>query len=528
MNPFAINPSVRAWSVAAVVLSVAALMSGALIWQLELSRLRESRALVSNLATERAYLVGNSVDHALSATLALAALVRQGNGTVENFPEIAAQMLPLYPGASSLALAPAGVVREIIPLRGNEKAIGHDLLKDPQRTKEAFLARDTGRLTLAGPFELVQGGFAAAGRMPVFLDDGRGGRAFWGLTAILIKFPDALAPAQFAALEARGFAYALWRIHPDSGTRQVIAASATPLADPVEIQLQVPNATWTLGLSPVQGWGDHAGLFGKAALGLMFSLLLAGLTLLLLNARNQEALLESRVAQRTADLQRFSEITAHHLQEPARRIASYAELLGRQLPSRLDDPEALLALDFIGQQARYLQNLLRDVQRYLVADQPLAAVQRVDTGAVVAQVAEKMAQRVGASGAQITVGTLPAVWVDPQRLGDVFEMLLDNALRHGVPGDTPARPLHIRVEGACDGAVVRLRVSDKGPGIEAQYRERVFRAFERLQSGSTDSGVGLALVRRMVESGGGRAWIEEAAGGGCCVCLELPQVQAKS
>ena len=66
-----------------------------------------------------------------------------------------------------------------------------------------------------------------------------------------------------------------------------------------------------------------------------------------------------------------------------------------------------------------------------------------------------------------------------------------------------------------------MRVSDNVPGIEAQYRERVFRAFERLQSGSTSSGIGLALVRRIVESGGGRAGIEETVGGGCCVWFEL-------
>jgi PAS domain S-box-containing protein len=237
---------------------------------------------------------------------------------------------------------------------------------------------------------------------------------------------------------------------------------------------------------------------------------------------------EEALSRANADLQRFTEVTAHHLQEPARRIASYADLLGKQLSGKLDDSQAKLSLDFINQQARYLQNLLRDVQRYLAADQPMGTVQQVDTPAVVAQVVHMLAPQVAASGAQIAVGELPPVWFDAQRLGEVFELLLDNALRHGVPGNTPARPLHIRVEGACEGAVVRLRVSDNGPGIEAQYHERVFRAFERLQAGSTDSGIGLALVRRIVESAGGRTWIEDAAGGGCCVCLELPQVQTKS
>ena len=244
-----------------------------------------------------------------------------------------------------------------------------------------------------------------------------------------------------------------------------------------------------------------------------------------------EALRQSQrtLAFNTADLQLFSEVTAHHLQEPVRRLASYAGLLGKQLVGKQIDPEVQRSLDFIGQQARYLQNLLRDVQRYLVADQPLGTLQRVDIRAVVRRVVDGLDLRMIASGARIDVAELPPVWFDAARLGEVFELLLDNALRHGgavgVNAGEAARALHITVGGERIGSVVRLRVSDNGPGIETQYRERVFRAFERLQSGSTDSGVGLALVRRIVESGGGRAWIDETPGGGCSVWFELPQAE---
>ncbi len=254
---------------------------------------------------------------------------------------------------------------------------------------------------------------------------------------------------------------------------------------------------------------------------------------------------QQTLARSNADLRRFSEITAHHLQEPARRMASYADLLGRQLAGKHDDPELQMSLDFIAQQARYQQNLLRDVQRYLAADQPLGQLEWVDASAVAAQVVEKLADRLAASGACLTVGELPPVWFDAARLGDVFELLIDNALRHGAgpakpatgPTELPddqagdeigdaARPLQIRIDGECAGNLLRLRVSDNGPGIEPQYRERVFRPFERLQSGGDGTGIGLALVRRIAESGGGSAWIEASPDGGCSVVLELPQAKA--
>ena len=69
--------------------------------------------------------------------------MQQGGGKIDNFEATAIGMLPYYPGAASLQLAPDGVIREIVPLAGNEKAIGHNLLADPTRNKEAFLARDT-------------------------------------------------------------------------------------------------------------------------------------------------------------------------------------------------------------------------------------------------------------------------------------------------------------------------------------------------------------------------------------------------
>jgi PAS domain S-box-containing protein len=269
-----------------VILLAAVLVSSVIIWRSEQNRLQIERARIADLAGDHAHALQATIERSLSATYALAALVRQGKGTIPDFETTAAEMLPFYPGASSLQLAPGGVVRQIVPLTGNEGAIGHNLLKDPARTKEAFLALDTGKLTLAGPFNLVQGGIGAVGRLPVFINDAKGGRSFWGFTIVLIRFPEALNTAQLPQLEKRGFRYELWRIHPDSGKRQVIAASSTvPLVKPVDRPLTVPNGTWTLSVTPIHGWSDPWGLTLKGATGTLFSLLLFFLTRSLLNTR---------------------------------------------------------------------------------------------------------------------------------------------------------------------------------------------------------------------------------------------------
>src|SRR3989338_6482822 len=101
---------------------LAAVAASGLIWSSEQYRLHEQRTRVSNLAGVHAQALQRNIERALSATYALAALVRQGNGTISNFEAVGSQMLLFYPGVSGLSLAPGGIIRNVVPLAGNEKA----------------------------------------------------------------------------------------------------------------------------------------------------------------------------------------------------------------------------------------------------------------------------------------------------------------------------------------------------------------------------------------------------------------------
>ncbi len=114
---------------------------------------------------------------------------------------------------------------------------------------------------------------------------------------------------------------------------------------------------------------------------------------------------------------------------------------------------------------------------------------------------------------------MPSVYIDSPRLTDLFDVALDNALQFA---GTTEHPLLIKVEGERQGARVRFQVSDNGLGIDEEYRERVFRVFERLSTRGEGTGIGLAIVRRIAESCGGRAWMEATPHGGCCLVFELP------
>lgn len=231
---------------------------------------------------------------------------------------------------------------------------------------------------------------------------------------------------------------------------------------------------------------------------------------------------EARLNRANADLRRFAEVSAHHLQEPSRRLASYAMRLHKSLAGKLDDEEALTELGFIRQDAERLRGLLQDIQLYLAAGDPIGAVQRQDARAVLQGVTDAKTDDIQAAGAEVLIRDLPAVVLDRRRLAEIFSILLVNALKYR----RPDRPACIEFSGQRTEQGARLRVADNGQGIPEAYRERVFGVFERLHPGGegAGTGIGLAIVRRIAESRGGRVWIEDSELGGTAVVVVLPEM----
>jgi diguanylate cyclase (GGDEF)-like protein/PAS domain S-box-containing protein len=291
----------RSTAVAIGFFLIAAFAAEGLVWRFEQYRLQHEHATAAGYAADRAQTLRMCIERAMAANFALALLVRQSNGSVPNFATVADEMLPFYPGASELALAPHGVIGEVAPLQGNEKALGLDVLSYPPQHIEAEISRNSGKLTLAGPLQLVQGGLGIVGRLPVFLD-APGGSRFWGFTEVVMRLPEALAPAQLRQLLTQGYDYQLWRVNPVTGARQVIEASQPGLTFvPVEQAVQLPNGNWTLSIVPTRGWNHPLGLSLEIALGLIVSVLLGYVAKLALDLKSHELGLEALISARTAE-----------------------------------------------------------------------------------------------------------------------------------------------------------------------------------------------------------------------------------
>ncbi|HLO76937.1 MAG TPA: ATP-binding protein, partial [Magnetospirillum sp.] len=221
----------------------------------------------------------------------------------------------------------------------------------------------------------------------------------------------------------------------------------------------------------------------------------------------------------TEDVRRFSEILAHHLQEPARLQACYAQVLRRRLPdplpSDLDE-----ALTIIEEGANYLRRLLRDAHLYIVLDRLPPPDRPVDCANAVAVAWQHLAPAVKASGARLEVSDLPSVWLAEQRLIDIFTVLLGNAVEYRDPDRAPV----VRVFSRQDAHETVISVADNGIGIQARYHEQIFHPFERLhtQTQHPGTGIGLALARKIAENAGGRLWVESEPDLGATFHLALP------
>jgi diguanylate cyclase (GGDEF)-like protein len=289
--------------VAVMVFVLALITSFGFAWEIEDRNLKSERLRISALTASHAQAIQTTMERALSATYSIAAMVRQSKGSAPDFEGIASEMLPWYPGVAILGLSPGGVIRRIAPLAGNEKSIGFDQLKDPIQGAEARLAKESGKLTLAGPLQLVQGGLGAVGRLPIYLEDGNGKPFFWGLTYAVIRFPQALSGTRLESLRESGLDYSLWRISPEGSSPQVIASSiAGRLASPVEHYINLPNGQWTLSVAPTNGWGNSHRLTLQGALALAFSLLIAYASKLLIELKSHERGQEALIALRTREI----------------------------------------------------------------------------------------------------------------------------------------------------------------------------------------------------------------------------------
>ncbi|MBI1785607.1 PAS domain S-box protein, partial [Candidatus Sumerlaeota bacterium] len=217
------------------------------------------------------------------------------------------------------------------------------------------------------------------------------------------------------------------------------------------------------------------------------------------------------LVRKNAELDEFTYIASHDLQEPLRKLTAFTDFLKKDIGENLP-PRAEKDLGFIVDAATRMQTLVQDLLQLSRAGKAAMKREKILLNECAQHALEAVAMRIETSKAMIKQDDLPEVWGDRTMLTQLYQNLVGNALKFIAPGDTPEITLTCE---RVDDQIV-LGVKDNGIGIKPEYAEQIFAPFKRLHGRDKyeGSGIGLSICRKCVERHGGTIWVESEPGKG--------------
>jgi PAS domain S-box-containing protein len=229
--------------------------------------------------------------------------------------------------------------------------------------------------------------------------------------------------------------------------------------------------------------------------------------------------LETALIQSNEDLARFAYVSSHDLQEPLRIMSSFCTLLERRNRGKLDrDSEQFI--DYIVSSAARMMQMVNDLLQYSRVTNDESTPTAVDINEVLEAALNNLQRAIHESGATIVPGRLPVAAGKPGLLVRVLQNLIANSLKYRSPDRKP----EVRIDAERCGTFWKFRVTDNGIGFDMRYAAKVFMIFQRLhgQGDYAGSGIGLAIVKRIVERHGGHVGVESEPGKGSSFWFTLP------
>ena len=235
--------------------------------------------------------------------------------------------------------------------------------------------------------------------------------------------------------------------------------------------------------------------------------------------------LEERVKQRTAELEsankelnRFAYIVSHDLKAPLRGIGQVAQWLDTDYREVLDE-DGRNALNLLTGRVKILDNLIEGILRYSRIGRESLENKETDLNKIIEEIIEIISPPLHI---KITYDKLPVIIVDPTRIEQLFQNLISNAIKFI---DKPEGEIHISNKDKGDYWL--FSVSDNGPGIDKKYFDKIFTIFQTLSSkdDSGNTGIGLSIVKKIVELYHGEIWLESELGRGTTFFFTIKKIK---
>ncbi len=241
-------------------------------------------------------------------------------------------------------------------------------------------------------------------------------------------------------------------------------------------------------------------------------------------AKQEREILITDLEQKNAEMERFSYTISHDLKSPLITIKGFTSLLEKELAKAKNQDAALGAMGHINTAVNKIRLLLDDLLELSRIGRLVKPPEEFALGTLVDEVVEILSGPINDSKAKIEIDPdLPTVWADRIRIYQVMQNLVENAVKFTGEQKKPLITIGSRED---EGEQV-FYVQDNGLGIDPKHHNRIFDLFQQLVPSKDGSGVGLTLVKRIIELHGGRIWVEsEGAGKGTTFCFTLAQQES--
>lgn len=428
----------------------------------------------------------------------------------------------------AIELAPDGVVKDIYPLKGNEAAFGIDMLNSPARKYEANLAMKSGQYTIAGPYELNQGGLGSLLFEPIYITDKSGEKSFWGFSILVLDWNRFLEELELDKLTDASYCYQMWKKDGNSGKKTIIAQGGDAIhKGAVQISCKVPNDTWYFEIIPHTGWVTVKQQALVFLVAVSIAVLATAICYLMLHRKQREKLYTEEIRKSAEKARKANEAKtrflfnmSHDIRTPMNAIVGFSGLLEKSLH---DEKKSLGYIKKIRVSSDILLTIINQVLE----------MARIESGKITlnpesVNIREMVEAMNTVFESSLTKKSLEyqcslnvvhdQILCDKTKMEEIILNVVSNSIKYTNP--------HGKITVSIDeldsedekNANYKVVVEDNGIGMSQDYLPHIFEEFSREHTSTetrvAGTGLGLPIVKSLVDRMGGTIEVESEEGKG--------------
>ena len=424
--------------------------------------------------------------------------------------------------------APDGVVKDIYPLKGNEAAFGIDMLNNPARKHEANLAMKSGQYTIAGPYELNQGGLGSLLFEPIYITDKSGEKSFWGFSILVLDWNRFLEELELDKLTDASYCYQMWKKDGNSGKKTIIAQGGDAIhKGAVQISCKVPNDTWYFEIIPHTGWVTVKQQALVFLVAVSIAVLVTAICYLMLHRKQREKLYTEEIRKSAEKARKANEAKtrflfnmSHDIRTPMNAIVGFSGLLEKSIH---DEKKSLDYIKKISVSSDILLTIINQVLE----------MARIESGKITlnpesVNIREMVEAMNTVFESSLTKKSLEyqcslnvvhdQILCDKTKMEEIILNVVSNSIKYTNP--------HGKITVSIDeldsedekNANYKVVVEDNGIGMSQDYLPHIFEEFSREHTSTetrvAGTGLGLPIVKSLVDRMGGTIEVESEEGKG--------------